>query len=110
MFRVTLPSNSVFVTPEQLPRFLANLAETRYVAQSGEFLQTTSTHELVQDSTTATLLIKKPFEAAIQERDTFKSMWKAAQHEVDDLMEDINRAKQQIAKHKVNGRKKKGKK
>lgn len=76
MFRVTLPSNTVFVSPEQLPRFIANVAETRYVTESGEFLQTTSKHELVSNElTTATLLVKQVGATSLQERDHYRDLW-----------------------------------
>lgn len=70
MFLVTLPSNQLLVTPEQLPRFLANISETRYTTITGEVLQTTSQHEFLKDAVPITVLTKRPSDEELaMERD-----------------------------------------
>jgi hypothetical protein len=75
MYLVKLPNNQLYVTPEQLPRMLANLAETHYVDASGRYLQTTTEHGPVVDSSLATLLVKNPFEAAVTDMEKYQGWW-----------------------------------
>jgi hypothetical protein len=102
MFRVVTPSNAFYVTPEQLPRFLANLSETRYInTDNGEFLQTTSQHELVKDSTTVTLLVKQPLKATMNERDQYQDMWrneKAVREDMESQVESLRVMLSKVAK------------
>lgn len=79
MYKVHIPSTILYVTPEQLPRLLANLAETRYVTKSGEFLQTLTFHEPSIGETTATLLVTSPVNTLKQEAEQFKDLWQKAQ-------------------------------
>jgi|SRR5215831_15269532 len=96
MYKVTLPSNTLYVTSALLPNLLATLADTRYVAESGEFLRTTTQHELASDSTTATLLIKTPVETVRKERDQYMEMWKDARDRLAGLEERLEKLKEKV--------------
>ena len=100
MFRVILPSPVLYATPEQLPRLLANIAETRYVSASGEFLQTTTTHEAALDVTTATLLIRQPLQAAREERDSYQEMWQQERRRAEKLEGQVVKARERSKKRK----------
>jgi hypothetical protein len=97
MFRIHLPSSTLYVTPDQLPRILANLAETRYVAASGEFLQTTTTHEPAQGDTTATLLIKDNATALTAERNQFRDLFQDARERLERLDKQLDALKAKVA-------------
>lgn len=91
MYKVHIPSQTLYVTPEQLPRILANLAETRYVTQTGEFLQVLPYSEPSVGETTATLLVRSPVDTIQQEADQFQDLW----HKAD---ERAKRAEAKLAK------------
>lgn len=93
MYKVHIPSMTLYVTPEQLPRILANLAETRYVNEVGEFLQTTTWHEPSIGETTATILVRSPLDTVQKESEQYKDMWKKAQSRAE-------RAEARLAKKK----------
>lgn len=80
MYKVHIPSTILYVTPEQLPRMLANLAETHYVAESGEYLQTVTFHEPSVGESTTTLFLKSPVETLKTEKEGYEKLWRSARH------------------------------
>jgi hypothetical protein len=99
MYKVHIPSTTLYVTPEQLPRMLANLAETRFVADSGEFLQVLPYAEPSVGETTATLLVTSPVKTLQEENNQYKKLWEQAR----------GRAEKAEAKLAKSGKKARGK-
>jgi hypothetical protein len=98
MFKVHIPSTILYVTPEQLPRFLANLAETHYVAESGEYLQTLTFHEPSVGETTHTLLLNSPVETLKKESSQYQNLWKQARNRAEKAEAKIEALKQKCKK------------
>lgn len=100
MFLIQLPSNQLYVTPEQLPRLLANLSETHYVNEEGRYLQTVTQHSPVVDSTLATLLVKRPYDTEKGEKEKFQEYWMEERHKTKLLEAKLEKVTQPKRKRK----------
>ena len=98
MYKVHIPSQVLYVTPEQLPRMLANLAETHYVAESGEYLQTVTFHEPSVGETTTTLFLKSPMETLTEERNNYQKLWNAARRRAEKAEQKVDNLRQKAKK------------
>jgi hypothetical protein len=93
MYKVHIPSTTLYVTPEQLPRILANLAETKYVTEDGQFLQTITYHEPSIGETTTTLFVKSPVKTLEAESDHYKKLWTQARNRAEKAEAKLARTK-----------------